>query len=86
MLKIPRRYNHFVFGVIQSGLTCAVATAIARLSFPIEGSAISSWLRILAVVLGDNAADRLFSGNTHSQSRQPAYVPTIFCHTRAVAN
>ncbi|MGB8900302.1 MAG: DUF2798 domain-containing protein [Methylocella sp.] len=44
MLKIPRRFNHFVFGVIQSGLTCAVATAIARLSFPIEGSAISSWL------------------------------------------
>jgi hypothetical protein len=44
MLKIPRRFNHFVFGVIQSGLTRAVATAIARLSFPIEGSAISSWL------------------------------------------
>jgi hypothetical protein len=28
--------------VIQSGLICTVATAITRLSFPIEGSATSS--------------------------------------------
>ena len=26
--KIPSRYSHFLFGVIQSGLTCAVAAAI----------------------------------------------------------
>ena len=32
MLAIPRRYSHFVFGVLQSGLTCAIAAAIA--SFP----------------------------------------------------
>jgi len=25
MLRIPRRYSHFVYGFIQSGLTCAIA-------------------------------------------------------------
>jgi hypothetical protein len=29
MLGIPRRYSHFVFGVIQSGLTSLVAAGIA---------------------------------------------------------
>jgi hypothetical protein len=33
MLGIPRRYGHFVFGVIQSGLTSLIAAAIA--SFPL---------------------------------------------------
>jgi len=32
MLGIPRRFSHFVYGFIQSGLTCAIAAAIA--SFP----------------------------------------------------
>ena len=35
MLGIPRRYAHYVFGVIQSGLTSAIASAIA--SLPAEG-------------------------------------------------
>ena len=29
MPKFPKRYGHFLFGVIQSGLTCAVAAGIA---------------------------------------------------------
>ena len=29
MLGIPRRFSHFVFGFIQSGLTRAIAAAIA---------------------------------------------------------
>ena len=33
MLRIPRRFSHFVFGFIQSGLTCAVAAAIASAPF-----------------------------------------------------
>jgi hypothetical protein len=37
MLGIPRRYSHYVFGVIQSGLTSAVAAAIASRSFFAEG-------------------------------------------------
>jgi Protein of unknown function (DUF2798) len=28
-MKIPHKYGHFVFGVLQSGVTCAVASAIA---------------------------------------------------------
>ncbi|WP_291823530.1 DUF2798 domain-containing protein [Bosea sp. (in: a-proteobacteria)] len=31
MRGIPRRYSHVVFGVLQSGLTSAIAAAIARL-------------------------------------------------------
>lgn len=33
MLPISRRHNHFVFGVIQSGLTSLIAAAIA--SYPL---------------------------------------------------
>lgn len=29
MFDIPRRYSHFVFGIIQSGLTSFVAAGIA---------------------------------------------------------
>lgn len=59
MLNIPRRYGHFVFGVIQSGLTCLIAAAIA--SFPLLHSGIFlknwmqswviSWVTMLPVVL-----------------------------------
>jgi hypothetical protein len=44
MLAIPRRYSHFVFGLIQSGLTCAIAAAVA--SFPLirTGEFLANWL------------------------------------------
>lgn len=29
-MRIPRRYSHFVFGVIQAGITCLVSSAIAN--------------------------------------------------------
>lgn len=45
MLGIPRRFSHFVFGVIQSGLTCAIAAAIASYPFVKEGSFIRHWLQ-----------------------------------------
>ena len=32
MFGIPRRYSHFIFGVIQAGLTSLIAAGIA--SFP----------------------------------------------------
>ena len=44
MLGIPRRYSHFVFGVIQSGLTSAVAAAIASYPFIAEGVFLAHWL------------------------------------------
>ncbi len=28
-LKIPRKYQHLIYGVIQSGVTCAVASGIS---------------------------------------------------------
>ena len=45
MLGIPRRFSHFVFGFIQSGLTCAVAAAIASYPFWSVGSFVSHWLQ-----------------------------------------
>ncbi|MBN8982184.1 MAG: DUF2798 domain-containing protein [Rhizobiales bacterium] len=45
MPGIPRRYSHFVFGVIQSGLTSAVAAAVASAPFFGEGSFLSHWIR-----------------------------------------
>ncbi len=55
MLPIPRRFSHFVFGVIQSGLTCAVAAAIASVPFLAAGTFVShclqSWLMAWIVML-----------------------------------
>lgn len=52
-MLIPRRYSHFVFGVIQSGLTCLIAAGIA--SFPSIGnwlvSWVVSWVAMLPVVV-----------------------------------
>jgi hypothetical protein len=44
MPRVPKRYNHFVFGVVQSGLTCLVAAAIANRPFLTGGSFVSHWL------------------------------------------
>jgi hypothetical protein len=69
MLGIPRRFSHFVFGFIQSGLTCAIAAAIA--SFPLMTSGtfmlhwlqswLVSWLLMLPVVLFATPAIRRLS-------------------------
>lgn len=45
MLRIPRRYAHFVFGVIQSGLTSGVAAAIASAPFLSKSMFMSHWLQ-----------------------------------------
>jgi hypothetical protein len=55
MLRIPRKYNHFIFGVIQAGLTSLVAAGIA--SFPLPTLKqfathwLASWLVAWAVML-----------------------------------
>lgn len=59
MLPISRRHAHFLFGVIQSGLTSAIAAAIASASLLAEGtfllhwlaSWLLSWLLMLPIVL-----------------------------------
>ena len=49
MLGIPRRFSHFVYGVIQSGLTCAIAAAIASFPFMARGTFVNHWLQSLFV-------------------------------------
>jgi hypothetical protein len=53
MLNIPRRYSHFVFGTIQSGITSLIASGIA--SFPSIThwlvSWIIAWVAMLPVVI-----------------------------------
>jgi hypothetical protein len=44
MLGIPRRYAHFIFGVIQSGLTSCIAAGIACYPFLTSGSFLRHWL------------------------------------------
>ena len=45
MWKVPKAYNHFAFGAIQAGVTCAVASAIASMQFAADGTFVSHWLR-----------------------------------------
>jgi hypothetical protein len=52
MLGIPRRYAHFVFGVIQSGLTSAIASAIASTPFIAGGGFLSHWLTSWLIAWG----------------------------------
>lgn len=55
----PRRYSHFIYGVLQSGLTCAVASAITTVQLvSFERFLVSwiaswflSWLMMLPIVV-----------------------------------
>ena len=69
MPGIPRRYSHFVFGIIQSGLTSLIAAGIA--SVP-AGNALDflahwmaswliAWAAMLPIVLLAAPAIRAFS-------------------------
>ena len=59
MLGLPQSYSHYAFGVIQSGLTRAVAAAVASFPFMSDGTFTSrwgqswllAWLTMLLVVL-----------------------------------
>lgn len=42
-MRVPRRYSHFVFAVIQSGITTCIATFIAALGTSSEGSFVGRW-------------------------------------------
>lgn len=44
MLRIPRRYTHFVFGVIQSGLTSLIAAGIASVPALARGQFWQNWI------------------------------------------
>lgn len=55
MLRIPRRYGHFVFAVVQSGMTSAVAAAVACAPFLEESTFLihwfASWLLAWAIMI-----------------------------------
>lgn len=59
MFAIPRRYSHFVYGVIQSGMTSLVATGMASYLSAASGhffwnwfsSWLFSWIAMAPVVL-----------------------------------
>jgi hypothetical protein len=59
MLRILKRYGHFVFGVIQSGLTSAIAAGIASAPFfgTFEfmknwvGSWLIAWMTAIPIVI-----------------------------------
>ncbi|MCK1723118.1 DUF2798 domain-containing protein [Bradyrhizobium sp. 141] len=44
MFAIPRRYSHFVFSVIQSGLTSFIAAGIASYSAAVPGHFLWNWM------------------------------------------
>ncbi len=44
MLGIPRRYSHFVFGALQSALTCLIAAGIASAPSWDSGHFFQHWL------------------------------------------
>jgi hypothetical protein len=55
MPKLPARYSHFLFGAVQSALTCAVATGIAIApqwqEVPLFTYWLKSWLVAWFVIL-----------------------------------
>jgi hypothetical protein len=44
MRRIPHIYGHFVFGIIQSGLTSCIAAAIASFAFLDDGRFLQNWI------------------------------------------
>jgi Protein of unknown function (DUF2798) len=58
-LRIPRKYGHIVFGVIQAGLTSAIAAGVASISnfgtlAFVEnwlGSWLIAWMTTIPIVL-----------------------------------
>jgi Protein of unknown function (DUF2798) len=44
LLRIPKKYGYSIFGIIQSGITCAVATGIACLPTKAVTYWATSWL------------------------------------------
>ena len=52
MIRFPKRYGHFIFGIIQSGYTCAVAAGIASGQFMYTGIFIGHWIKSRQVAIG----------------------------------
>ena len=44
-MKIPARYEHFVFGILQSGLTSLIAAGIAVTPHAFDEAYLAHWLK-----------------------------------------
>ena len=44
MFGIPRRFSHFIFAVIQAGLTCLIAAGVASLPLVTIPQFLAHWL------------------------------------------
>ena len=44
-LKVPKKYHHLVYGVIQSGITCAVASGISSYGAVALEQYLEYWFR-----------------------------------------
>jgi hypothetical protein len=44
MLPIPRRHAHYVFGLIQSGLTTLIASGVGSLALWGTGAFLGNWM------------------------------------------
>ena len=44
MFGIPRRFSHFIFAVIQAGLTCLIAAGVASLPLVTIRQFLAHWL------------------------------------------
>ena len=42
--RISRKHKHFVFGVIQSGLTAGITSGVANVHLVGEGTFVLSWI------------------------------------------
>lgn len=73
-MKIPARYEHFVFGILQSGLTCLIAAGITVTPHAFDGVFLAhwlkawlvSWLLMLPVVISAAPLIRLIVGRLTS--------------------
>ncbi|TYL89891.1 DUF2798 domain-containing protein [Bradyrhizobium rifense] len=45
MSAIPRKYSDLVFWILQSGLTCAIAAAIASYPLVDSGHVLAYWIQ-----------------------------------------
>ncbi|KPF99789.1 GNAT family acetyltransferase [Rhodopseudomonas sp. AAP120] len=44
MLGIPRRYSHFIYAVLQSGITTSIASMIASVPFMSDHTFLEHWI------------------------------------------
>ena len=45
MPAVPQKYSRFVYGTLQSGLTCAIAAVVASYPLMNSGYALSHWIQ-----------------------------------------